>query len=733
MRRYTTLFLFFCFPLLLAAGNIKLMTYNIETNKGFNFQSFRISKHAQVIASCGADIVAVQEVTGNSNFNSLKSKSGLSGHWYDIAGDGYGIGVLWNASLGTPTITNVKIDPAPGSTDPESRAYIIAEFEDFYFLSTHFSLDAADRDAMTASIISFANTAGKTVFVGGDFNAQPTYTAMQTFQSNGFNILNDLNHKTYTSSNPESLIDMILGFRKTASDKQYTVVDKGVPTPPSGVVLQDISDHLPYCVTVDIADVNTNEGLTVTNANASGEGSFAQAFANAVAGDVINFNLDGTEITLPNAMAMKNITINGFNAFNGERMILKPAGADKSFFTLSPGITGTFQNIVFDGTGILGNSAIDAANGSTLNIDNCVFKNINSQNNNGGAMRVQGVANISNSLFEGNYSNGSYGGGAICIYNAADVKIENSSFVGNQGQRGGAVMVNSTVGSPLNLEVINSTFANNSVEGASNARGGAVYLQASFSAATLINSKFINCTFTGNYAINNGGGLCAYTNNDTKKIYIDMINCIIAYNKTGNHSDIDVWNLGSRVFFNTATNCIYGTAAGGAAGIVWTNSIHPADINLAVIFDEIEDWTGSFKRPVIANIQGLEVAKLSKYSIASGAGVATLSGFSIPTTDQIGNDRPATPAIGALEVIADFPTRDIQHSGDENSTRIFVKNKTISFQGLSGTQMLSVYSMTGSLLHQSPVNNHEYLSLDHLSDNLVIVCVEGKRFKIFLK
>ncbi|NLK47844.1 MAG: hypothetical protein GX296_03415, partial [Bacteroidales bacterium] len=281
-------------------------------------------------------------------------------------------------------------------------------------------------------------------------------------------------------------------------------------------------------------------------------------------------------------------------------------------------------------------------------------------------------------------------------------------------------------------EVYNSTFANNSVEGASNARGGAVYLQASFSAATLINSKFINCTFTGNYAINNGGGLCASAYSG-KRINIDLINCIIAYNKTGSNSDIDVWNLNERVYFNTASNCIYGTAAGGAAGIVWTNSIQPANINLADIFDEIEDWTGSFKRPVIANIQGLEVAKLSKYSIASGAGVATLSGFSIPTTDQIGNDRPSTPAIGALEVIADFPTRDIQHSSDENSTRIFVKNKTISFQGLSGAQMLSVYSMTGSLLHQSPVNNHEYLSLDHLSDNLVIVCVEGERFKIFLK
>ena len=149
------------------------------------------------------------------------------------------------------------------------------------------------------------------------------------------------------------------------------------------------------------------------------------------------------------------------------------------------------------------------------------------------------------------------------------------------------------------LTVTNTTFANNEAEGSSNARGGAVYLTAP--TALEVNAKFINCTFTGNYAINNGGGLCAYAGSG-KRINIDLINCIIAYNKTGNHSDIDVWNLNERVYFNTASNCIYGTAAGGAAGIVWTNSIHPADINLADIFNEIEDWTGSFKRPVTANI-----------------------------------------------------------------------------------------------------------------------------------
>lgn len=731
MKRNTILFLFFSFSFFLFAGNIKFMTYNIENSKGLNFQSLRISKHAQVIASCGADVVAIQEVAGNSNFNNLKSKSGLSGSWYDIAGNGYGIGILWKASLGTPTITNVKINPAPGSSDAESRAYIIAEFEDFYFISTHYSLNADDRDTMTESIIDFADTAGKTVFVGGDFNAQPAYRAMQTFQSNGFNILNDLNENTYPSSNPEALIDMILGFRKTAEDKPYTVVDKGVPTPPSGVVLKNISDHLPYCVTVEMDDVSANVGLTVTNANASGEGSFAQAFANALTGDIINFNFEGTEVTLPDAMTMKNITINGFNALNGEKVIFKPAGTGKSFFSLTSGTIATFQNITFDGTGVLGNSGINAVNGSTLNIENCEFININAQTNNGGALRLQGVANISNSLFEGNYANGGYGGGAICIYNAADVKIENSSFVENWGSRGGAIMVNGTVTSGYNLNIINSTFANNTAEGTSDARGGAVYLACP--TATAANSSFVNCTFTGNYAKNNGGGLCAFASAG-KTIDINFINNIFAYNKTGNSSDIDIWHLNERVYVNTAANCIYGTAAGTAANIVWTNSVKPTDVNLTDIFEETEDWTGSFKRPIISEIENFKVIKLSENSIANAAGIASLSGFSIPETDQIGNNRPSVPAIGALEYISDFFTRNIQSPEDDsNFPRIVIQNKTLTIQGLSGTQTLSIYSMTGSLLYQSLVSNHENLSLNHLSDNLVIVCVEGKRFKSFIE
>jgi endonuclease/exonuclease/phosphatase family metal-dependent hydrolase len=248
------------FPVLANAGNITFLSYNLLTNSGLNFQSLRIARHAQLISSTGADVVAVQEVVGATNFNTLKNNSGLSGSWFDIAGNGYGIGILWNPALGNPTLTNLKVNPTPGSTDKESRACIIAEFPRFYFISTHFSLNAIDRDTMTARIIRFARQAGKTVFVAGDFNAQPTYRAMVTFKNNQFVILNNLTDNTYPASAPTSVIDMILGYRQNSTDAPYTVVSRGIPVPPAGVVLKDISDHLPYLVTVNLQEEAPSAG-----------------------------------------------------------------------------------------------------------------------------------------------------------------------------------------------------------------------------------------------------------------------------------------------------------------------------------------------------------------------------------------------------------------------------------------------------------------------------------------
>ncbi len=473
--------------------------------------------------------------------------------------------------------------------------------------------------------------------------------------------------------------------------------------------------------------------ITVTNGNASGEGSFAQAYTDAVAGDVINFNFDGTEISLAGAVVMKGITINGLNAFNGQKMILKQTTVSQAFFTLASGITGTFQNLVFDGTGILGNTAITAANGSTLNIENCVFKNINAQANNGGAARIQGVANISGSLFENNTASGGYGGGALCIYNAASVTIDKCSFTGNtvningtNKNGGGAIVARATVATACNVTITNSTFANN----VSALTGGALLSTVQSSSAFTTNVKAINCTFTGNQG--DGAISVLTTANGFANAY--LVNSIVINNvnaATDAYSDL-LETKGSNeasVVTIEPHNVIYSVVSGTVV-TAGRNCIQVADPATANIFKTLETFATDKKRPALTETSGHKVAEISATSIALNAGVATLTGYTIPTVDQLGVTRPATPAIGAVEY--DF-TNSIIPNQDNQSVKIKMENRTVSFSGLSGEQQIKVYGLAGNLLHKGLINNNENLSLGHLSANLVVIRVQDKSFKVLLK
>ena len=466
---------------------------------------------------------------------------------------------------------------------------------------------------------------------------------------------------------------------------------------------------------------------TVTNTNESGEGSLAWALESVTsADDVIAFNVNATTFTLSTAIN-ESMTIDGLNEFNSQKIIFKKSSGI-NFASLSGKVL-TLKNLILDGEGLSGAIGITADNTSTLHIENCVLQNINSSGaaNNGGAARIQGVAIIKNSVFENNTQGaGTYGGGALCIYNSAAVTIENSSFIRNIGQRGGAIMANGTAAFTLNVS--NTTFANNEAVGSTNARGGAVYLQCP--TATEVNSTFINCTFTGNSALNNGGGICAFASAG-KTININLINTILTNNMSGGnkYSDIDVWNLNERVYFPNATHCIYGTLLGTATGISWTSSINPADITTVTIFSETEEWVTGFERPVISEISSQKAIRISQSSIAKNAGTPSLEGFTIPTVDQLGSSRPSIPSIGAVESTISTIAPDV----DNNEIILSAKNNVLSITGLSGVNTMMVYGITGNLLHSSLVKNNETIALDHITDNLVIVRIQNKNFKVFLK
>ena len=705
------------------AANINFMTYNLQGNTGLNYQFLRISKLAQVISESGADLVAVQEVAGSSNFNNLKTATGLAGSWYDIAGDGYGIGILWKSSLGTPQITNVKVNPTSGSTDSESRAYIIAEFNDFCFISTHFSLNAVDRDSMAARMIRYANAAGKTVFVGGDFNAQPTYRAMVILQNNNFTILNNLSENTYPSSSPASLIDMILGFRKNETDKNYTVVSKGIPTAPSGVTLADISDHLPYKVTIDIESTTQDELVVTSDGNdAATAGTLAWCVNQAEDGDEIEFNMNKTEITQTESLTIpagKTITINGLNHYNNQRITLK--GSVKAF-----NVSGSLwikNMIISDKT----TSSITTT--GSLTVENCEFRNNRSDIDNGGAIRASaGTCIVRNSLFDSNAAGGTYGGGAICIYNeGTGLVIESSSFIGNEAVQGGAI----SIFKAADMQATNCTFSGNkALGGSSNRRGGAIYCANPDNNTTAeeIICTIINSTISGNSALNNGGGICAYGRTDQKMIRINLINTILAYNVQATaYNDVYNWNPDTRVVIS-AKNCIFGNT--NYSSYIDNSSKVPENIESTSIFHELGTFETTFKAPVLSYAGDLPVARLSSGSIAIGAGIAQLNGYTIPTVDELGYERLSPPAIGAMEYKVAV---GIDQVADDNNIKLKIQGRLLSVTGLNGESEMLVYSVTGNLLDRRLVSNNTAIALDHVTADFVIVRVHNKSFKVLFK
>lgn len=239
-----------------AQSETKLMTYNI---KGHSMTDKRMGNIAKVIKYNMPDVVALQEVDnrnylgGKKDYIGMLSKeTGMHAQFHALVGTYYGIGIL---SKEKPLSVNFRTwERGEDSSDRENRGCIIAEFDDYYFISTHYSLNDKDRDKATVDLIKFAKSAGKPVFIAGDFNAKPTYRAMVTFKNNGFKILNNTDEYTFPSDKPESCIDMVIYYDSTAS-YEFKVTESGIALS-NGVNINDesaTSDHLPVFVELSYA------------------------------------------------------------------------------------------------------------------------------------------------------------------------------------------------------------------------------------------------------------------------------------------------------------------------------------------------------------------------------------------------------------------------------------------------------------------------------------------------
>lgn len=226
-----------------AQRTVRFMSYNIRHAAGMD-NRLDAGRIAEVIRREAPDVVALQEV------DSATVRTGKADILHEIAdeslmyrifapaipyqGGKYGIGMLCKEKP-----LHFKYMPLPGREEP--RVLLVAEFEDYVFCCTHFSLTEEDQLTAVTMLAGELDTIRKPVFLAGDLNALPDSPVLKALREK-FVVLTNPKEKTFPADKPQECLDYILGF--TGNGQTYAVLANRVVKEPVA------SDHRPV-----VADV----------------------------------------------------------------------------------------------------------------------------------------------------------------------------------------------------------------------------------------------------------------------------------------------------------------------------------------------------------------------------------------------------------------------------------------------------------------------------------------------
>jgi endonuclease/exonuclease/phosphatase family metal-dependent hydrolase len=229
-----------------------VMSYNVHNAIGMD-KITSYERIAKIISDSKVDVVAVQELdsvtTRSKGVDVLKAIAEncdmypTFGGSIDFQGGKYGIGIL---SKEKP-LSYYRV-PLPCRSEP--RSLLVAEFEDYYFCSTHLSLHAEDRLSSAKIIVEELSKLNKPALIAGDFNAQPEEESM-LYLSKHMNIYKkgDSPHAenpspyTFPANKPSTEIDYICSFDPQQKIKLTSHYTKHAPVE---------SDHAPIVAWIEI-------------------------------------------------------------------------------------------------------------------------------------------------------------------------------------------------------------------------------------------------------------------------------------------------------------------------------------------------------------------------------------------------------------------------------------------------------------------------------------------------
>ncbi len=194
-----------------SSDTLRVMSYNVRNGKGLDLK-VDLTRCADAINRAEPDFVAVQELDSMTSryegvyaLGELAAKTGMHDYYapsIDYKGGKYGIGILSKS----PALSLAQY-PLPCRKEP--RTMLVAEFEKFYLICTHLSLNEEDRVTSAGIIRDVVATLDKPVIIAGDFNAAPDGEAMAEFLKFTTPLSNPTQY-TFPADEPNRCIDYIL-------------------------------------------------------------------------------------------------------------------------------------------------------------------------------------------------------------------------------------------------------------------------------------------------------------------------------------------------------------------------------------------------------------------------------------------------------------------------------------------------------------------------------------------
>ncbi len=223
-------------------NSFRVMCYNVRNCKGLDLK-LDYDRCAEVINKAKPAVVAVQELDsmtarykGYYALGELAKRTGMHDYYapsIKYKGGKYGVGIL-----SKEPVLSLKQYSLPCRKEP--RTMLVAEFEKYYFICTHLSLNEEDRITSAGIIRDIIATLDKPVIIAGDFNAAPDSQSMKIFGEYS-TVLSNPKQMTFPANEPNRCIDYIITNSKSVKGRNATVMVEPVA-----------SDHRPLYVDVKI-------------------------------------------------------------------------------------------------------------------------------------------------------------------------------------------------------------------------------------------------------------------------------------------------------------------------------------------------------------------------------------------------------------------------------------------------------------------------------------------------